>query len=340
MTAESLLPWQETRFRRLQQLQAAGRLGHAWLLSGLAGTGKLQFARHLALSLLCRETRNGAPCGRCTDCHLFRQGTHPDWSLLQPPKRLIVVDQIRDAIDFANTTSQRGGYKIICIEPAESMNLNAANALLKLLEEPPADTLLLLLAQQPGLLLATLRSRCQQLHLPLPTRDQALAWLQTQEQGSAAAQLLDLAGGAPLRALQFAAAGRLEQHATVLQGVQEVVTGVCAPIQAARKCEKFDGVAIMESLLRCLHELALHAQGRAPLPDPQLQRLADLLAARAAERAPLVLHSLHAAHARAYRTLQSSNNPNALLVLEQVFGEWGRLRQRTPAAPATGQRAS
>jgi DNA polymerase-3 subunit delta' len=334
MTTDSLLPWQEAEFRRLLQLQAAGRLGHAWLLSGLAGSGTLQFARHLARTLLCSAEEGERPCGSCSSCHLFQQGTHPDWFLLQPPKRLIVVDQVREAIDFANTTSQRGGYKIVCIEPAESMNLNAANALLKLLEEPPAGTLLLLLTQQPGLLLATLRSRCQRLALPLPTREQAQAWLQTQPQGAAAAGLLDLAGGAPLRALELAAEGRQEQHAAVLDVLQELLSGSLAPIQAARQCDKFDAVAIMESLLRCLQALSLQLQGRQPLADPQLRLLAEVLAARAGERTALVLHSLHAQHARARRSLLSSNNPNALLVLEQVFGEWSKLRQRSGPRPA------
>lgn len=328
MVADSLLPWQQTQFDRLLQLQAAGRLGHAWLFTGLAGVGKLHFARYLARALLCAEALAGHPCGRCTACHLFRQGTHPDWLLLQPPKRLIVVDQVREAIDFANTTSARGGFKIVCIDPAESMNVNAANALLKLLEEPPAGTLLLLLAQQPGLLLATLRSRCQQLHLPLPGRSQALEWLQARHPGGDADRLLDLAGGAPLRALDMAGSGLLDEQDAVLDILQELLSGSSSPVQAARKCEKFDTVAIMETLLRSLQVLAAQVQGQHEVADSRLRALAGLLQGRAAERAAMVLHGLHASHARARKALLSNNNPNALLVLEQVFGEWGRLRQR------------
>lgn len=336
MAAEPLLPWQESRFQHLQQLLGAGRLGHAWLISGMEGIGKRQFARCLAQGLLCQESGAGLPCGACSACHLFSQGTHPDWFLLQPPKRLIVVDQIREAIDFANTTSQRGGHKIICIDPAESMNLNAANALLKLLEEPPAGTLLLLLTQQPGLLLATLRSRCQHLQMPLPSQEQALAWLRTRYAGSNAEAVLAMAGGAPLRALVLAEAGLVDEQAAVLQCLQDLLHGSCTPIQAARRCEKFNTLTIMESLLRCLARLAAHVQAGEKLADPRLQALASLLQTRAAERTALVLHGLQSAHFQARKALLSSNNPNALLILEQVFGEWSKLRLRPERAHGTG----
>jgi DNA polymerase III subunit delta' len=328
MTAESLLPWQERQFHDLMQLRAGGRLGHAWLVSGISGIGKLQFVRFLARSLLCQQPLQDRACERCNACHLFDKGSHPDWFLLQPPKRLIVVDQIREAIDFANNTSQRGGYKILCVDPAEAMNLNAANALLKLLEEPPTGTLLFLLSQQPGLLLATLRSRCQRLLMPTPSTAQARAWLEARGCSTNAARLLQKAGGAPLRALAMSETGLLAEHDSVLQCVQELLAGSSAPIQAARKCEKFNIVAIMDTLLQGIAELARHLQCGSALSDPQLQPLAEALQTRDPQRAALRLHGLHASSARTRKILLSSNNPNALLVLEQVFGEWSTLRSR------------
>src|SRR5688572_26938007 len=156
----SLLPWQQAQFNRLHALWSNARLAHAWLLTGLPGVGKLSFALHLTRHLLCRQATAQGPCGNCQDCHLFSVGSHPDWLLLQPETRQLKIEQIRDAIGFAQNTSQRGGAKVIVLEPAEAMNLNAANALLKILEEPPAGTFLLLISGQPGLLLPTLRSRC------------------------------------------------------------------------------------------------------------------------------------------------------------------------------------
>lgn len=335
MSTETLLPWQQRQYQEFIQRAANGRLGHAWLVSGIAGIGKLQFVRYIARYLLCRQPAEAQPCGRCSSCHLFSQGTHPDWFLLQPPKRLIVVDQVREAIEFANNTSQRGGYKILCIDPADAMNLNAANALLKLLEEPPAGTLLFLLSPQPGLLLATLRSRCQQLKLAMPARSEALAWLEARGCSTDAARLLQKAGGAPLRALALSETGLLAEHDSIMQCVQEVLAGSCSPIQAARKCEKFNIVTIMETLLQGLAELASHLQCGVALADAQLQPVAELMLGRGRQRAALLLHSLHASFERTRRTLLSSNNPNALLVLEQVFGEWSTLRQR--AGPVRSQ---
>lgn len=339
MDADQLLPWHERHYRDFIQLAANSRFGHAWLISGVAGIGKLQFVRYTARYLLCQHPAHGQPCDQCTSCHLFSKGTHPDWFLLQPPKRLIVVDQIREAIELASNTSQRGGYKILCIDPAEAMNLNAANALLKLLEEPPAGTLLFLLSQQPGLLLATLRSRCQQLKLPLPSRVEALAWLAANGCAGDAERLLQKAGGAPLRALAMSETGLLAEHDNILQCVQEVLSGASSPIQAARKCEKFNIVSIMETLLLVTNELAMHLQAGAALTDLHLQPVAELASMKGKAHGALLVHGLHASFGRTRKTLLSSNNPNALLVLEQVFGEWGTLRQRANPGRVQGRQS-
>lgn len=340
MVAETLLPWHERQYHDFTQLATGRRFGHAWLISGMAGIGKLCFVRYTARFLLCQAPVQGKPCGNCTSCHLFSKGTHPDWFLLQPPKRLILVDQIREAIDFANNTSQRGGYKILCIDPAEAMNASAANALLKVLEEPPPGTLLFLLSQQPGLLLATLRSRCQHLKLPLPARQDALDWLVANGCAGDAGRLLDKAGGAPLRALALSETGLLAEHDSILDCVQEVLSGSASPIQAARKCEKISIAATMETLLQLTREIALYLQAGQPLVDPQLQSIADAAALKGREHGALLVHGLHASFGRTRKTVLSSNNPNALLVLEQVFGEWSTLRQRLAPARVQGRQTS
>ena len=144
--ALDLLPWHEGPFQQLYQQWAAERLGHAWLITGPEGVGKGVFARHFAQRLFCRAAEGRVACGQCKDCQYFAAGTHPDWRFLRPEKKLITIDQVRDSMDFSFTHSQRGGYKVLCLAPAEAMNANAANALLKLLEEPPASTYFLLLS--------------------------------------------------------------------------------------------------------------------------------------------------------------------------------------------------
>jgi DNA polymerase III subunit delta' len=114
----ALLPWHEEAFSQLRNLQTTGRLGHAWLLAGHPGTGKLNFALYLAQYLLCTQSAEGKPCGACQDCHLFKRRNHPDFRLEQPEKALIKVDQIRDTIDFAQNMSRRGGMKVLVFEPA------------------------------------------------------------------------------------------------------------------------------------------------------------------------------------------------------------------------------
>ncbi|KJV27993.1 DNA polymerase III subunit delta' [Aquitalea magnusonii] len=206
-----LFPWQEQDWQRLNAERA--RLPNAWLFIGPAGTGKLEFALHLAQSLLCEQLQaDHQPCGQCEACRWFAHGTHPDFRRLSPqtddeeegkeakPGRklpLIKIEAVREVIEFAHLTAHRAGRRIIVVEPAENLNPAAANALLKILEEPPQDVLFLLVAQAAQRLLPTIRSRCRQFPLSAPTPAQALAWLQQQGVENAATELAHN-GGAPL----------------------------------------------------------------------------------------------------------------------------------------------
>src|SRR5688572_10581512 len=119
MTAAVVLPWHEEAFRQLSALHASTRLGHAWLFAGHPGTGKLTLATAFAQALFCSAPKEGRACGTCQNCHLFSINAHPDFRLVQPEKKLITVDQIRDTIDFAQNMSRRGGMKVMVFEPAE-----------------------------------------------------------------------------------------------------------------------------------------------------------------------------------------------------------------------------
>lgn len=231
---KQLYPWQLTSWHALQGLRK--RLPHALLLKGAQGIGKLDLALNFARSLLCEKTGvDGAACGTCNACRWFEQGSHPDFRLIQPdalnledeeevkaggkkPSREISVEQIRDLTLFSNLSSHRGGYRIVLIHPAEAMNNNAANSLLKTLEEPTANLLFLLVTHKPQQLLPTILSRCQSVSLPTPTREAGVEWL-TEQGIQDPEQALAETGFAPLQALSWAKSGDGAEERKILLDV-------------------------------------------------------------------------------------------------------------------------
>ena len=215
----NIFSWQINDFHQLAQRLAS--LPHALLFKGPAGIGKRAFARAVAQGLLCEK--RSAPltaCGTCGACHWFETENHPDFRMLQPEiaesndsgdnsepsdkkkNRYISIAQVRSLTDFINISAHRNGHKIVLIQPAEAMNVNAANALLKNLEEPPPNMHFLLVSDRPNMLPATIRSRCQQLALRPPTAQEATLWLA--KSGSAQPELaLAQTGGAPLLAAEL-----------------------------------------------------------------------------------------------------------------------------------------
>lgn len=218
-------PWQQGLWQRL-----AGREqhAHAYLLHGPAGIGKRALAERLVSRLLCQSPRGLEACGQCKSCHLLQAGTHPDHFVLEPEEadKAIRVDQVRELVNFVAQTAQLGGRKVVLLEPAEAMNLNAANALLKSLEEPSGDTVLLLISHQPSRLLPTIRSRCVQQACPLPGGGESRAWLHQALPGVAEEELVELlmlAGGSPLTAVRLHAEGVREQRALVVDGIKKLL---------------------------------------------------------------------------------------------------------------------
>ncbi len=217
-------PWQSLLWQEIWRCGDA-RMPHAILLYGSAGLGKLGFAHSLAKSLLCsaRDAEHHA-CGSCASCRYFEQGAHPDFRYLLPeadqeasdggvaesagaygkkPSELITINQIRGLTDFISLTSHQNGRRVVLIAPSEQLNLNAANGLLKMLEEPPGKTSFLLVTSQLSRILPTVRSRCRLVRLALPSLNEASAWLV--EQGCTQPELnLALAGQDPLEALRAA----------------------------------------------------------------------------------------------------------------------------------------
>ena len=181
MTDSTILPWQRPNLEHMLQLRQADRLPHALMLCGLPGTGIREFADVLARIIMC-SAGGMVACGQCHSCELNAAGTHPDLMLLEPDKEAgpIKVDQVRELVAFGQASAQQGGYRLVIVCPAEALNANAANALLKTLEEPGARTLLLLVSYAPATVLATIRSRCQLVAMASPSVEQSRQWLQLQ----------------------------------------------------------------------------------------------------------------------------------------------------------------
>lgn len=205
----SLLPWLEPAWQELLKRQSKG-LPHALLITGLKGIGKHGFSQHLAQWLLCNNARTQgleAACGQCHSCQLWLAGSHPDYreSFPEEGSRQIRVDAVRQINEFLAQTPQIGRCQVVSIRPVEVMNTNAANALLKTLEEPAGESYLILETERFGSVLPTIRSRCQRISLALPDKQQALHWLAQQgiNDVQQAEQALQLHQGAPLAALAW-----------------------------------------------------------------------------------------------------------------------------------------
>lgn len=181
--------WHQAAWQQLRQnwQQSA----HAWLLIGQQNTGKTTFARYFAQALLCETpTTQHEPCGHCVSCHLFQQGSQPDFYELCPEipeegttsRKLwqIKIDAVRDILEPLNQSSVRGGRRVVLIHPAESLNLQAANALLKILEEPPEAVVFVLVSHHRDSVLPTIKSRCRTLLLPPPDKQTALQYVKNQ----------------------------------------------------------------------------------------------------------------------------------------------------------------
>ncbi|NLY27005.1 MAG: DNA polymerase III subunit delta' [Alcaligenaceae bacterium] len=277
------LPWQTVQASHW--LGNRSRFAHAWLIHGQQGTGKRQFARAAAASLLCEQPAHGLACGRCPACQWLQSGNHPDLRLIRPdamaleegdpaitqenenattPKALsrdIRIEQIRTLSGWFTTATHRGGFRVAVIYPAQSMNTITANALLKVLEEPPEHTVFLLVADAPDQLLPTIVSRCRLLATSFPAPEQSLAWLN--EKGvKQAADWLAVAGGAPLLA-----------HERSLQDTQPCPGWLEAIVQAlgtprfgqlpelADAMEKEQPVYWIDMLQRLMVDLMLAASG-------------------------------------------------------------------------------
>ena len=305
--AASLPPWLRRQLSALQQQR-----GHAILLSGPAGLGQYALALALARAWLCEAAspEQGA-CGRCDSCHAVDVRTHPDLFVLMPetlalelgwpldertqdkidrkeikPGKFIRVDATREAVAFTQFTRSRGDTKVVLVHPADRLNMESANTLLKTLEEPPGAVRFVLATEAAHALLPTLRSRCQTHALEWPAPDEARAWLDAAVQGDEAftgkppgsadlATWLRAAGGRPDEALALA---RLGLPASAWSGLpHSVARGDWSSIADWTPARQLD------LLQKICHDLMVMTGGGEPRfflasELPAAPRLGDLLA--------------------------------------------------------------
>ena len=334
------LPWLAAALAQAASLAKA----HALLIHGPAGGGHLELGLLLAQTALCEDpaaVRSQQPCGRCASCHLVGTRVHPDLLLVLPdalrvqlgwvmdedskltkadakPSREIRVEQIRQAIAWAQQTSGRGRGKVMLVHPADALNSTAANALLKTLEEPPGTLRLLLTSADPERLLPTVRSRCQRLRLELPATDVALSWLLAQGM-SDPGHLLMAAGGSPLEALAWAAEGL---SPGLLSELPRRIAAGDASSLAGRALPR-----VIDLLLKLAHDVQVLAAGGSPrfFAVEQLPAGADLAALKAWQRELM-------------RAARHDEHPwNAGLLIESLVSQAAGL---WPRQPHTGGRAS
>jgi DNA polymerase-3 subunit delta' len=327
-----IFPWLSSAWDQLVARRQA--LPPALLIQGRSGLGKTALGTAFAQSLLCEGATEAPPCGRCEACLWFRQGNHPDFRLLQPEaldespppegdvrrrdgeaaSRQIRIDQVRDLQAFLAIGTHRRGLRVVLIRPAEAMNVAAANALLKGLEEPLPGTVFLLVSSAPDRLLPTVRSRCQRvLVAPAPAAD-AVPWLTSQGVSDPDAALA-YAANAPLAALENAADRPVRD--ALLRALASGERDALALVDA---CQAAAPVQVIVWLQKWVADLVLaRVAGRTRYHLRQLPAVRALAESAALEPLLRFERSLDACAAVAQHPL------NARLFLEAIFIRYTRL---------------
>ncbi len=329
MSDEQIYPWLQSQWQQLLQQREQGRLPHALLLAGPEGVGKGAFANALAHLLLCHQPQRGRPCGQCRSCELIASGHHPDRLYLRPEEsgKPIKVDQVRDVTSVLHSTAQQGGYRVMIMEPAEAMNVSAANALLKTLEEPGAETLLLLVCHQLGQLMPTIRSRCQRIDFRMPPAEDAQRWLATRLEldQAGAGKLLAIAQGAPLKALEMKQGGQLELRRTFMTALADLLRDRTDAISVAQKLHKEELIHLLDWLLSLLGDVARLQVAEPDADTAQALSNVDMtkMLAAVANRADRVrIFALIDRVQDERKSLMLRHNPNRQLLLERILLEW------------------
>jgi DNA polymerase-3 subunit delta' len=328
VTQLNIYPWQQTNWQQLSDRVKNNCLPHALLLVGDNGVGKKQFATAFASALFCDHfQKTGVTCGNCHSCALSQANTHPDLMRIESePGHAIKIDQIRDLSHFINQTALLNGYRVIIVSPATAMNNNAANALLKTLEEPTPKTLLLLISDLTLRLPATVLSRCQKIVFQSPTLAQGLTWLQENmpaDKQFSEAELtlgLNLTNGAPLAALELLnnenALFRLEFY----QRMSDLIENRHDPIELAEGWKEKNPTIILDLLFSLVQDLLrLKTLEQPTIINHDIQPILAKIGQKLS-LAQLLRYSDYMQTVYAYR--REGSNLNSRLLLEEILIKW------------------
>ena len=266
--------WLAPAIASLSAARKAGRLPHALLIHDSAGAGGDWLANWAASVAMCL-TPDEAPCGKCIGCVRVAKNQHPDLMRVVPieDSKQLRIEQVRELAQELSLTSHQGGYKVGILSPADSMNRFAANALLKTLEEPPARTLLILVASQPSRLPATILSRCQKLKVRAPTRAESLEWLQATQGAGDWNGVLDVLGDAPFAAAEADPKAIPTLGAETRRTLEEMEQGTADPVATAERWHRADTAL----RLRCFETWLTDRIQRQPVPGTRARALFELV---------------------------------------------------------------
>ena len=329
MTSNNLsMPWLDSGFEQVISAHIHATLPHALLVEGQLGLGKRLLAERIAKRILCASTHERAEaCGECKQCKLFEAGSHSDYRALSPEEgsSVIKVDVIRSLVEFLSQSSLQGGYKVALIEPAEAMNVNAANALLKTLEEPTPRTLIILVTHQPGAILATIRSRCQAIPVAVPSEDAAMDYLQgcseSIDEHDQLKSLLQLAAGSPCLAADYIEQGALASSSEMLEQLAQVLKRQLSVSEVAEAWADDNALTRMQWLVKWASDLcSLSFAGReVSVPEGNARKMLQYLADKCSATQLFGVYDYCLAQSS---LLAGNTNPNKNLLFESVLNRW------------------
>lgn len=310
-------PWLLTQWQQLLNSIAQQRVGHAWLLTGSPGMGQLDLAKQFAEALICQQRlETFEACGHCKHCKLLAVGNYPDLILVQPEAQTIKVDQIRELITSVSATPTLASTRVVIIEPAEALHRSAANALLKTLEEPTPQTVLILVSYQPHLLPATLVSRCRRMHC-------VAAETEDSEAGTLALALSD---GAPLAAATLLESEHWAMREKFLKLLWDVSQQKCAAVDVATQLANIAVRDLMIWLYYVIVDLIRIQQG---LSQQIIQRDSAVQLQKLAAKCEIrQLHNFLEILLVCLQQMQAGFNLNNVLLCDYIMVQWQHMAVR------------
>lgn len=346
-----VLPWQLPHWQRLSSQINDKTLPHAFLFTGVEGVGKELFAKSVAAYLLCESSKKeikdfdsgegsvsvNVACGQCKQCKLLEGDTHPDFKYLAPEEgsSAIKIDQVRQLVDFFSRSSQQGGRKIALLSPAEALNNNAANALLKTLEEPSQDSVIILVSHQSGMLLPTIRSRCQVVEFGLPPVSASFVWLNAKASGLIGessgqekdiSDVLLLANSAPLKALSYLEKGVLSEYRLMLEELSSFLKNDSLSSTLATRWNDDIADLRISWVMLWLEQILKLKFGEELSGSHSAKKMFVYLAEKATE---LELFHLYESCLKQYRLFLGTSNPNKILAFEAILHSWLSLMRKS-----------